>query len=88
MSETITIPDLTPVKSNNIKAVGYWGPGRLFVQFNGSNAIWMYEPVAELIYNELLAAPSIGSYFHKWIRQNAAYKARQVKAGDAPPARA
>lgn len=60
--------DLTPVESSNLKAIGY-DPDlrRLTVQFN-SGATHHYIGVDPHTHAALMAAPSKGQYFHRWIR--------------------
>lgn len=66
----------TPVQSSNIKSIGY-DPSRLMLEVefvppkskpDSSGAVWRYTPVREEIYNELMSAESIGSYFAKNIK--------------------
>jgi len=63
---------LNPVKSSNIKAIGYEG-GNLHVQF-ASGKVYEYEGVTEKDFADLAEAKSIGSKFAKGIRNN--YKGR------------
>lgn len=59
---------LVPVKSSNIKAVGYDPAARsLTVQFN-SGANHRYDDVSPEKHAAMMAADSIGSYFHANIR--------------------
>lgn len=75
--------NLKPVSSTNIKAVGHQGMS-LFVQFH-SGEVWEYTPCSEHAFNDLMRAKSIGQHFHKWIRSNAAYKAKLVESAPPPP---
>lgn len=59
---------MTPVKSSNLKAVGYDRiQGILHVQFN-NGVTWMYDGVPTEEYEMLLLAPSIGKYYTKHIK--------------------
>lgn len=80
---------MRPVESSNISAVGYDADRRvLVVQFRGAvvgspyDPAWIYLGVSQETHQELLAAPSIGSYFARRVRDNPAYaraKAEQVR---------
>lgn len=60
--------NLIPVKSSHINAVGYSKEDKeLFVQFK-TGVIYKYLEVGEEVFNELLNAPSIGSFFHAYIK--------------------
>lgn len=56
---------LTPVKSNQVKAVGYDDATQtLAVTFTrGAGAIYHYPNVAREVYEEFIAAESIGKFF-------------------------
>lgn len=56
----------TQVTSSNIKSIGYDGT-TLEVEFK-NGAIWQYKDVPREKYDELMSAPSIGSYFAKNIK--------------------
>ena len=59
---------LQPVKSSNIKAVGYHPESKtLRVQF-ANDAVHEYANVEPHEHQALVNAPSIGSHFHKNIR--------------------
>ena len=61
---------MIPVQSSNIEKVGYSeDKGSLFVRFH-NGGIWTYNPVDQSVYNEMMAAESIGSYFVKNIKNN------------------
>lgn len=55
-----------PVKSSNLKSVGFEN-GTLEVEF-GNGSIWQYQGVPAEVYNAMLAADSVGSYFAKNVR--------------------
>lgn len=60
--------EMKPVESSNILEVGYAeDAGVLYVTFN-SGQTYTYDMVPLSVYAELLAAESLGSYFHKNIR--------------------
>lgn len=57
-----------PVYSSSIRSAGYDPQaGVLEVEFNSGN-IYRYSGVTETIYQNLLCAPSKGSYFHNYIK--------------------
>lgn len=69
----------TPVKSSNIKSIGYDSSKRLLeIEFN-SGAVYQYHPIMEQIYNEMKSAPSVGTYFHTKIRNNDLVTTKQIK---------
>lgn len=57
---------LTPVKSSNITELG-WNDGVLHVRFK-NGGLFSYSGVTNAMYNDLLAAESIGAHFSKHIR--------------------
>jgi len=57
------------VNSSNIKSIGYdSGSNTLEIEFH-SGGVYQYFNVPELVYKELMQAPSHGSYFHRHIRE-------------------
>lgn len=69
---------LTPCESSNIKAHGYDAATRtLAIQFAGGK-LWHYAAVPPEVYSGLVAAPSIGSFFAKSVRNN--FRGEQQKA--------
>ena len=57
-----------PVSSSNIRSIGYDSESNtLEIEFH-SGGVYQYFGVPESIYNELMHAPSHGSYFHRHIR--------------------
>lgn len=59
---------MNAVKSSNIGAIGYdAGSGKLRVSFN-DGALYEYSDVPQGTYDSLMAAPSVGSYFHRNVR--------------------
>ncbi len=70
----MTLPEMIAVDSTNIEAVGYDEPAQdLYVQFEGGR-IYIYSGVSTYTYEDLLSAPSKGSYFNREIKPN--YEAR------------
>ena len=60
--------EMRPVDSSNLRSVGYdEGLGHLYVEFQ-TGATWRYTGVSAQQHEALLAAPSVGSYFSKNIR--------------------
>jgi hypothetical protein len=59
------MPDMQPVSSSNIAAIGYDAENQaVYVQFlNGS--IYAYKGVPEHEYENLRTAPSVGSYLNR-----------------------
>lgn len=55
------LPDMTPVKSSNLDAVGYRN-STLFLRFK-SGALYTYDDVPEEVYKAALAAESPGNWF-------------------------
>lgn len=69
--------DRTPVRSSNIRSVGYDPAARtLEVQFH-SGGIYQYSGVPEAVYQGFMRAASKGSYFHDHIKGR--YPDRQVR---------
>lgn len=63
---------LTPVKSSQIKAVGYDGPSStLALQFK-AGAIYHYKNVPNQVHQDLVKAESIGQYFTVHIKSQPA----------------
>lgn len=56
----------TPVTSSNLDAVAFMG-GTLFVRFKNGQE-YEYEGVPAGLYQQLLCAPSKGSFFHENIK--------------------
>ena len=62
------MPDMTPVDSSNIESVGYDTSNReLHVRFLG-NHTYVYSDVPAEVFEELLRAPSKGSYFNRAVK--------------------
>lgn len=57
---------MIPVDSSNLASVGYENR-TLYIAFH-SGGLYSYAGVPERIYQELLAAPSKGKYFHAYIK--------------------
>jgi len=69
--------DRTPVRSSNIRSVGYDPASRtLEVEFH-SGGLYQYSDVPENIYHGFIRAASKGSYFHDHIKGR--YPDRQVR---------
>jgi hypothetical protein len=68
-------PNLTPVSSSNISAVGY-DPveSTLYISFVRNGALYAYYEVPIEVYTGLLTASSKGSYFHSVIRDAFEYE--------------
>lgn len=61
-------PDLTPVQSSNIAAVGHDGD-HLYVQFHGGS-VWKYRNVPAEKHAEMLGNKSVGKFFGQHIKPN------------------
>lgn len=62
--------NLTPVESSNIASVGYDNiQNVLLIQFKGKDTVYAYQGVPVEVYNELMSAESIGSYYAKNIKK-------------------
>lgn len=59
---------LTPITSSNLAAIGYNPHKRILAVEFKSGAIFHFAGISETVYQQLLEAPSRGSYFHKEIR--------------------
>lgn len=70
----MAIPEMTPVQSSNIAAIGH-GDGGLYVQFH-TGSVYRYPTCDRQHHNELLAAVSVGSHFQRNIRP--AHKGERV----------
>lgn len=67
----------TPVRSSNIRSVGYDPNTRtLEVEFN-NDGVYQYSGVPETIYQGFMRAASKGSYFHDHIKDR--YPDRQAR---------
>lgn len=67
----------TPVRSSNIRLVGYDPQASLLeVEFH-SGGVYRYSGVPEHIYRAFMRAPSKGAYFHDHIKDT--YPCRQVR---------
>lgn len=56
------------VNSSNLSSIGYDPDTEtLEVEFN-SGSVYQYYGVSEVLYEELMAAPSHGQFFHAYIR--------------------
>ncbi|MFD2098570.1 KTSC domain-containing protein [Flagellimonas iocasae] len=58
-------PEMTPVVSSNVESIGYDEQSQqVYVRFlNGG--VYIYKGVPEQEYQNLLLAPSVGSYLHR-----------------------
>lgn len=73
MSNAAKICEMKQVESSQINRIGYVKKGDcsgyLFIEFK-PNSKYLYHPVSENVYNEMINADSIGSYFHKNIKNS------------------
>jgi hypothetical protein len=57
--------DMIPVSSSNVLSVGYDSDNKVvYVRFF-NQSLYIYRGVSELEFNNLLNAPSVGSYLHR-----------------------
>lgn len=62
--------DRKSVTSSNIRSVGYDPHKKLLeIEFN-SGAIYQYDDVPQHVYDNLMTAESVGSYFNSVIKPN------------------
>ncbi|TFJ48522.1 KTSC domain-containing protein [Carnobacterium divergens] len=60
--------NMLPVSSTNLVAVGYDSSAQeLTIEFN--SGVYTYTGVPQFIYEELMSAPSMGSYHHQKIKK-------------------
>jgi hypothetical protein len=69
--------------SSNLKEVAHQDD-TLYVRFLSGDATWKYTGVPASVFDEMMAAPSKGSYFSRNIKGNSAYKAEKLEFGAAP----
>ena len=69
---------LIPVKSSNITAIGYKGETETLVILFHSGTTYTYQPIPDHMYQELMAAESIGKYFHQEIKSNIKIKCQRI----------
>jgi hypothetical protein len=68
------MPHMTPVDSSNIESVGYDTSNReLHVRFLG-NRTYVYSDVPAELYEELLRAPSKGSFLNRAVKGAYGYR--------------
>lgn len=64
--------------SSNIAEIGYLEKSKtLQIKFH-SGGIYSYNPVSKVVFNELMEAPSKGSYFNKNIQNNPSITTKKV----------
>jgi len=65
---------MQPVSSSNVESIGYdENTESLFIRFlNGT--LYEYKNVPKVIHEQLMAAPSIGSYLHRNVKGIFAYE--------------
>lgn len=60
--------NMIPVRSSAISAVGYDATSKqLFIKFNNNPIAYTFYNVPLQVFNELMASPSKGSYYHNYI---------------------
>ena len=58
--------EMQKVESSNINKVGYdEETGTLHVEFHRNKVVYRYVDVPKTVFEELVASPSVGGYFHK-----------------------
>jgi hypothetical protein len=72
-----------PVDSSTLHSVGYDPITRTleiaFKKKTGEvNAVWQYEPITEEAYRSMMSSDSLGSYFHKHIRDNTSVNSTKI----------
>ena len=72
------IVEVNPVKSSNIKAIGYdEGKEILYIMFS-TNVVYEYNPVKKHAYESLSNAKSLGQFFYAFIKSNNLYKCNKL----------
>ncbi|MBI2849215.1 MAG: KTSC domain-containing protein [Chloroflexi bacterium] len=68
-----------PVSSSNLNSIGYDPQSMILeVEFHSSSGgVYQYSGVPQEIYGELMSAPSLGSFFHRHIRDKYPYQKTQ-----------
>lgn len=67
-----------PVKSGNIASVGYDEENKILeIEFH-SGGIYQYEPITASGYRDFINAPSLGTYFSRFIKNNNNISFKQV----------
>jgi hypothetical protein len=67
-------PELIPVSSSNIMAIGHDGPNKeLHIQFQGGR-LYIYSGVSVEMHQQLMAAESVGKHYHAHIKNKFPHK--------------
>lgn len=75
--EPIDLPDLVPVNSTNLRAIGYRAEdATLFVEFQNGH-LYEYPGVPALVHRTLMTTDSAGRYFTVKVKPN--YRGRQLR---------
>jgi len=63
--------NMIPVRSSAIRAIGYDADTKqLGIQFTSHSTIYTFYNVPFQVFNELMASPSKGNYYHAYIEGN------------------
>jgi hypothetical protein len=65
--------NMIPVSSSNLVAVGY-NPSNQELTIQFYSGVYTYIGVPVSVYNGLMAAPSKGSYHHRYIKKRYAFR--------------
>lgn len=66
--------DREPVQSSNLRSVGYDPSSKILeIEFH-QGGIYQYSGVPASEYQGLMSAPSLGQYFHKYIKDRYPYR--------------
>jgi hypothetical protein len=69
----MSMPEMIPVDSSNVAAVGYDAEEQeIYVEFLGSG-VYKYSGPDQQTFDELLGAPSVGSFLNRAIKPNYPY---------------
>jgi KTSC domain-containing protein len=64
----MNLPDMHPVSSSNVDSVGYDQESEtLYVRFK-NETLYEYRNVPVVVFEQLMSAPSVGSYMHRNIK--------------------
>jgi hypothetical protein len=67
----VTEPEMKWVDSTNVESIGYDGETmELHVRFKSGPVMYIYVNVPESTFDDLMAAPSKGSYLNREIKPN------------------
>ncbi|MGA2070622.1 MAG: KTSC domain-containing protein [Sedimentisphaerales bacterium] len=67
--------EMTYVQSSNVEQVGYDVDNmELYVKFKSSGTIYVYQNVPQEVFTMLMAAPSIGSFINREVKDRYSFR--------------